>query len=154
MLFVVLWLCSIIWNQILWYFHYCSLCSGLLFKDFLWFHVNFTIIHSLLWEIIHSGSPALISSQGSLLLYDQIIFTSLLKVPHLNAIPIILVDTCKYIQIITGNISLVTKIKWYCVAMLSWWTFPTLAFHVFLPQRMTVTPDGGGLGAQAGPWDM
>lgn len=38
------------------------------------------------------------------------------------------------------------------MATLSTWTFSTLASHVtVLPQRMTVTFDGAGLGAQAGP---
>jgi hypothetical protein len=30
MLFLLLWLCSIVWSQVLWYLKHCSLCSGLL----------------------------------------------------------------------------------------------------------------------------
>jgi hypothetical protein len=30
MLFLLLWLCSIVWIQVLWYLQHCSFCSGLL----------------------------------------------------------------------------------------------------------------------------
>jgi hypothetical protein len=36
MLFLLIWLCSIIWSQVLWYLQHCSFCSGLfwLFRFF------------------------------------------------------------------------------------------------------------------------
>jgi hypothetical protein len=50
-LFLLLWLCSIIWIQVLWYFQHCCFCLGLfwLFGIFsIWkFHINFRINSSI-----------------------------------------------------------------------------------------------------------
>jgi hypothetical protein len=48
-LFLLLWLCSIVWNQILWYLQHCSFCSVLLLSihSLLCFQMKFRVDFSI-----------------------------------------------------------------------------------------------------------